>query len=319
MNIDDYIPKTLNEWDINVINNLIKFKDIEGEEFDFKLDVGSIEEDICAMANSRGGYIVLGIKDLKDKHGNIIRFEKKGYKGGKEDAVKQSISNKLFQVEPIPEHSFDLVNGSEQSSKNLFFPVIKIPVANNQKPYFVKGRNLCYIRIGNTSQPCGRTIILNLASNYVERKNSVLRLKAASRDLIEQIHYTSADIERTNPESDFSFIKPLNLYFLQNAVLDTDWLFMENNLLGGHIDKNTEIGGYYMFHDKLERLNLAINSYNQPINPFNRQYFLDNKKLLKESQLGLRFWHPGGQKSEESIAFLKDLIGRCDKFDEKTK
>jgi hypothetical protein len=34
-------------------------------------------------------------------------------------------------------------------------------------------------------------------------------------------------------------IKPVNVNFLQNSVLDTEWLFLQNNLCGGHIDENS--------------------------------------------------------------------------------
>ena len=46
-------------------------------------------------------------------------------------------------------------------------------------------------------------------------------------------------------------------------ILDTDWLFVENNLYGGHVGEHSVTGGYYSFYNKLERLNLAIETFNR--------------------------------------------------------
>jgi hypothetical protein len=48
------IPEKLDDWNLQVLENLIKIKDIEGESFDFKREIDSkhkLNEDICAMAN----------------------------------------------------------------------------------------------------------------------------------------------------------------------------------------------------------------------------------------------------------------------------
>jgi hypothetical protein len=62
------IPMDLGKWDLSVINNLIKFKDIEREIFDIKgPDLGELDKDICAMANSiHGGILLLGIDEIRE-------------------------------------------------------------------------------------------------------------------------------------------------------------------------------------------------------------------------------------------------------------
>jgi hypothetical protein len=67
-------------------------------------------------------------------------------------------------------------------------------------------------------------------------------------------------------------IKPLNLNFLQHSVLDSEWLFLQNNLCGGHIDENSDVEGDYSFYNKLERLNLAIDTFNRSIDTFNQEF-----------------------------------------------
>jgi hypothetical protein len=313
---NNLIPKELDNWNLETLEYCLQLTDIESEDFDFKgQSYANLSIHLCAMSNTSGGYLVLGIEEVKNPATNhLIGFKKNGFTVGKDEKnAEVQINNAAINVEPNPRiFTKYIIEGSR------FYPIIKIEEISHKKPYLVKGTGICYIRVSSSSVPASRTVIINLVSDLMKKRNSVARLKAASRHLIEQIHYTSTDIERTNLQSDFDFIRPLDLYFFQNAVLDTDWLFIESNMLGGHIGKGTEVGGYYMFHDKLERLNLAINSYNQPVNPFNRQYFLDNRKHLKESQLGLRFWHPGGDRAKEAIAFLEGIIVKCDQFEEKT-
>jgi hypothetical protein len=123
--------------------------------------------------------------------------------------------------------------------------------------------------------------VINLFSDHFLRRNSILRLKAASRDLLEQIHYTSEDIEKANPREALHMIKPLNLNFLQNSVLDTEWLFLENDLYGGHMSEHSFVGGYYSVYNKLERLNLAIDTFNRSIDTFNQEFIFQKREEIK--------------------------------------
>jgi len=44
----------LGKWNIEILNELIKHPEIEGERFDFKEKrMGELAQDICAMANTR--------------------------------------------------------------------------------------------------------------------------------------------------------------------------------------------------------------------------------------------------------------------------
>jgi hypothetical protein len=155
--------------------------------------------------------------------------------------------------------------------------------------------------------------VINLLSDHIQRKYSILRLRAACRDLEEQIHYTSEDIEKADPREDASIIKPLNLNFIQNSVLDTEWLFLKNDLHGRHINENSIAEGYYSFYNKLERLNLAINTFNQPINPFNQEFFFILREKIKNKEM--KFWNPSEDNAKKAILFLEHIITLCNKFE----
>lgn len=58
------IPERPEDGDINIVNQLVSLKDIESESFDFKSrDIDELYTHICAMANTAGGYLVLGVED----------------------------------------------------------------------------------------------------------------------------------------------------------------------------------------------------------------------------------------------------------------
>jgi hypothetical protein len=306
------IPERLDDWNLDILNRILPLKDIEGEEFDFKgheFDgFKDLSNDICAMANTAGGYLVLGVdSDTNQKTGYLKGYKKNGFKEGKERSVEIGINNATTSVDPYPSVHYKNIEYDKK-----FCPVIKVESTNRQKPYLVKGSGVCYIRAGASSSPASRSMVINLLTNYLQRRNSIVRLKAASRDLIEQIHYTSNDVKTSKPRESLSKIKPLILNFFQNAVLEADWLFLENNLYGGHTHDNAIVGGYYSFYNKLERLNLAIDTYNQPINPFSIEYFLQNREDIKNQ---LKFWHPSGQDAKDAILFLNNIVTRCDKFE----
>jgi predicted HTH transcriptional regulator len=217
------IPERLDDWDIEKLDSLICLNDIESEGFDFKgKKISQLCNHFCAMANTSGGYIVLGIDDVKNEKNDFIGFKKNGFNVGQERKIEIEINNGTINVEPSPKMNYRNIE-----DEGKLYPVIKIEDINHQKPFFVKSSGVCYIRAGRSTTPASRSTVLNLLSDHIQKKNSVLRLRAACRDLIEQIRYTSKDIEIADPKEGSKVIKPLNLYFLQNCALDTEWLFLK--------------------------------------------------------------------------------------------
>ena len=73
------------DYDISVINSLIGQRYIERETFDFKgkkaASGSDLAKDFCAMANTSGGIIILGIDE--DKNNNVLKgYTKNGFKSG---------------------------------------------------------------------------------------------------------------------------------------------------------------------------------------------------------------------------------------------
>jgi predicted HTH transcriptional regulator len=73
------IPEDLDQWNLKVLDSLLKIGRIESETFDFKgPDFKELNVDICAMANTSTGIIVLGISPEK-KSGRVIGYQKVGF------------------------------------------------------------------------------------------------------------------------------------------------------------------------------------------------------------------------------------------------
>ena len=72
------IPEKLEDWKLEVLNELIKYPDIESETLDFKKEPSELQNHICAMANTNGGFLILGINEIRSSDSRkIIGFEKK--------------------------------------------------------------------------------------------------------------------------------------------------------------------------------------------------------------------------------------------------
>jgi hypothetical protein len=167
------IPERLEDWTLELIDSLTELKDLESETFDLKKEVTrELYHHICAMANSSGGYIVLGIEEIKSgSEPQIISgFKKVGFKIGKEDEIGKQISNSVYCVEPIPKAEFTHIKDKD----NRFYTVLHISSEDINKPYFTKSGR-CYIRIGNSSKPATRSTILNLAANKIISRDVILQ------------------------------------------------------------------------------------------------------------------------------------------------
>jgi hypothetical protein len=100
------IPERPQDWNIDLIDNLIQILSIESETFDFKRDFDEkhdrLYKGICAMANTSGGHIVLGIGEEKTSDGRTKKFTKEGFAEGEQDKVNQRIASNVYMIEPTP-------------------------------------------------------------------------------------------------------------------------------------------------------------------------------------------------------------------------
>ncbi len=305
------IPGTLEDWNIQVIDDLLPILSIESETFDFKGHDFSKRSDelycdLCAMANTSGGYIVLGVDEVKASDGKIIRFIKRGFERGEEEKINQTIANNMYSVDPTPNIGQPWMVYEED--KKYFYPVIRVNSVDRWKPYFTKTRCQCYVRVGNTSKPAGRTIVLNLLSDFEERKMSIIRLRLATNLVKESLMFTSSELESVHP-SGITKITPVDLNIFRESISSAEWLLSDHNQMGGHINNKFDSyqSGIYYNLRKLESLNLYIYAYNNETRE-------DRKSQIKQYLCDKQFWCPNRQGSNDMLSFLDGISNIANEF-----
>lgn len=283
---------------IDDINELTSKRYIESEIFDFKgTEFSGLYKDMCAMANNvAGGQLVLGVDQ------NKTGFTKNGFKQSTEDLVNQQIGSNLYKVEPTPKMDTAIIH---ESDGQTFYVVLQILGENINKPYFVRDIWQCYMRVGNSSRPASRAIVLNLLSNFLERRNNVQRLRVVTNFVKESFRSAIEKIEYINTKSIIK-IPPIDLRILKDTLISTEWFLSENGLMGGHIGPHSEFRGVYARLSDLELLNLYIEEFNSADEPKRTQIHND----LTERQ----YWHTESNPYKEMIAFWDGIATRCDEF-----
>ena len=70
---------------------------------DFKEIPSDLAKHISALANTTGGFLILGIAPVKDTINKTVSgYMKIGFQIGKEDEIGLEISNNAFLISPIP-------------------------------------------------------------------------------------------------------------------------------------------------------------------------------------------------------------------------
>lgn len=293
------LPTTLDGWKLDLIYEICNYTDIESENFDVKLEPHKIHEDICAMANTDNGFILLGIDEKKDGE-KIIEFIPKGFELGKEDSLRNKIGNAVVNVEPQPnvqiKHIID-------KKKGVFYSVIQINGKNSDKPYFVKDTIQCYIRIQSSSRKVGRSVILNLYSATMEEKKNLQNLKTACGLVKEAMRFTIRQSYQVTPSSTMK-ISPLDLSFLRNAILSCENFLKKHDLWGGHTSQGSYTHGVNSLLHELEMLNIYVKSYNESHNQ-------DEKTSLKSQ---LYSYSLGSSFEESTIEMFNKIISNIDNF-----
>ena len=293
------IPEKIQNWNIDTINELIKYKDVESERLDFKSEINELYDHICAMANTSGGFLVIGIKEIKSADGkSIIKLEKKGFKDGEQDSVKTQIGNSCYNIEPNPSVRVETISDDE-----LFYPVIKIENEISKKPFFIKGKSQCFVRIDNSTRPASRTTIMNLFGNSIEIKNNIERLRVSALILKESIMHVSSDASNLRWDSPMK-ITTINLDFIRDVVLITEKFLRENDLFGEHTGQSSYTGGINSILYRLETFNTYAQAYNLAQDN-------ENRRLMCGQMMS---WGTGSHNVNDTITFLDKIDTICKEF-----
>lgn len=297
------IPEKLEDWNIEILTELVNLSDIESETFDFKSEPNELHTHICAMANTSGGFLVLGIGEVKSSDGKKIRFKKIGFAKGEEDQLHLKVGNSIVNIEPTPTVNLKpLVEGKK------FYTILKIENTISKKPYFIKDKGQCYVRIGNSSRPASRSTILNLFSNSVEQRNNIEKLRVASAVTKETLMHIASDIGIISCDSVMK-IRPVDLSLLKNSVLSSEWFLIEKNLLGSHTGQRSYTTGINSILHELERFNVYIEAYNRATNPEERRNLIGH----------LYPWGIGSSSHVSTTTFLDAIITATNDFLSKYK
>ena len=251
------IPTNVKDWDISTIDSMLDIPNIESEKIECKLKItGELSKHICAMANMSGGFIIIGLNEKRcneKKYG----FQKIGLDKNEGDTTMQKIGHAKYSIEPLPKISIECI-----TEQDKMYPVIQVHEETSHKPFFIKERGVCYIRIDNSSKPASRHTIMNLFVSLEDRKN-VVNLRATmlilKNDLEGTINYITSisSNDQTRPSR-------IDTSFIHSMAMKNQSFLVENDMFG-EITKNTVSRGIITILQTIAKLNEQIKAYNSSL------------------------------------------------------
>ena len=295
--VKNLFPDSIDDWTIDVINKLVKLRDVESEGFDFK-DRNVNKEDklsmhLCAMANTHGGFIVLGIREIKN-NGFLTGFEKRGFQKGQEDKIKNDITNHQVQIEPIPDIETKTIDDGEK-----FFVAIHVNNKKINKPYFLKERGF-YVRVGASSRLASRNTVLSLFSD-TDRHVQDLKTFKASINIVRRALAHSLNKFEILSSSHTNRIPQIDLTLLRSNVVKCESFLLENDMMGENPDNYNR--GITKILYTLDTLNTYIDGFSRSTSSLIKS---DLQKQVRTSTFTL--YHD----VQEVPRFFDLLVGKID-------
>ena len=249
------IPQNLNDWNMDTVNSLLDIPNIESEKLECKREISAkvLSKSICAMANTCGGFILIGLYEKKTEDGK----KKYGYlKRGldlDEDTITQQIASARCAVDPIPAIKAKCIVDGRKN-----YVIIHVPEEKPKKPLFVTDRG-CYIRINSSSIPANRRVVMNLFEG-LEKKRNIASLLASLKILKSQLGATMDYICKIS-HKDQTRPALVDVRFVIADVIKNQAFLVENKLFGnvngGYVNQ-----GILKVIQASEQLNAQIATYN---------------------------------------------------------
>jgi len=239
------IPERLENWTYEVINGLVARNTGESDRHDFKSNIPNsttLTKICCAFANTKGGFIVFGVKEANS------RFKITGIKNDKE------LAHRFGQkIHASPTIGWDLPKLIEIPNSNKVLAVFHLPLSP-ERPHIPKQRDrrVFWKRTNQGNEQMTYEEIRMSFQNYEERRE---KLKLLYLELLVNMQQTKAmKIDDASKESYYSIV-----------TLDSDIL---NSLL---IDLYTIIGRNKDLIRTLFNIRATIRIINNKIKIFNSQ------------------------------------------------
>jgi Putative DNA-binding domain len=299
------IPMELEIWNMAVLENLLKYREIERDSFDFKgPKLNNLESHICAMANTVTGILALGVDD-PSSDSPMVSFTKNGFRKGTEEPTLNSINNYVAKVDPLPMVTHIVLPRETDPPCKDFYVILKVAGSASQRPYMIKDASKIFVRVGGSTRPGTRTTIANLFINLIEMRKQVQKLQVHSSLLRSELILTAQVIDTV--DSNYTGIIPLlDLQTFTDSCLSADWFLSEQNLLGRVDSTGTTIRGLYVNIHELNILNTTIDIVNRE--QMNRGGRYPNFAAALDK------WKPHSGDFKNMIASLDDILIRCKKF-----
>ena len=247
------IPRNLDDWNIDVIDSLLGIPTIESETLECKREINpnSLRKHICAMANVHGGFILVGL-DEKTNGGKKSGYEKVGLDLD-EDMINQRISSARHEIEPTP-----MVKPKCIPDGAKMYAVIHISEEKSKKPFFVKNGG-CHIRVGSSSYPASRSIIMSLFEG-LEKKRNLVSLVASLKILKAELGDTLAYMKSIHPMNQTRPAQ-VDMGFVMTDVTKNQ-AFLEENDLFADVSNSQVTGGILKVIQTIRKSNVQIEAYN---------------------------------------------------------
>lgn len=150
----------------------------ETREVDFKVQGNNIEqEDLVAFANSNGGTILIGVDEIKDKHGN-----QRGIVVGcsTSDKVRQILVSKAKECKP----SLDIQITVENMGTDK--PILRVDISEGKRKPYCTGSGTYKYRVDGQKIPLDPTMMRAMILE-IESEEFVQRFKSAGDGLVSQV------------------------------------------------------------------------------------------------------------------------------------